>query len=465
MRQSTIARTIPVGLAIVGIVLLYVWLSADAAIDLTERIPAPPDDTQALQGEATPVKIQGTLAQLDGVPADIPGAWPRFRGANFDAISSEEISPARTWPANGPDVLWSIDVGEGYAGAAVLAGRVYVLDYDREQQADMIRCLSLEDGRDIWQYSYPVKVKRNHGMSRTVPAVTDKYIVTLGPKCHVTCLDSTTGEFRWMFDLVREFNTKVPPWYAGQCPLIEDGKAIIAPAGDALMMAVDCETGEIVWQTPNPHGWAMTHSSIIPTEFMGTRMYIYCAGGGVVGVSAEDGGILWEYTGWKIRIANVATPVVVGEGLIFLSGGYNAGSMMLQLIQADETINVQQVFKLEPEIFGSEQHTPIFYDGYIYGIRPDKRLVCLDLNGEVVWTSTSAHKFGLGPYTVAKGLIYVMNDSGLLTLVEATPSGYVQFAESKVLDGPDSWGPMAIVSGRLILRDLNRMICLDIAER
>ena len=40
----------------------------------------------------------------------------------------------------------------------------------------------------------------------------------------------------------------------------------------------------------------------------------------------------------------------------------------------------------------------------------------------------------------------------------------VQLAETKVLDGPESWGAMAIASGRLILRDLNRMICLDIAE-
>ncbi|MHC4687930.1 MAG: PQQ-binding-like beta-propeller repeat protein, partial [Planctomycetota bacterium] len=59
----------------------------------------------------------------------------------------------------------------------------------------------------------------------------------------------------------------------------------------------------------------------------------------------------------------------------------------------------------------------------------------------------------------------VMNDSGVLTLVDATPSGYVEFGQAKVLDGIESWGPMAIVSGRLILRDLNRMICLDITEQ
>jgi len=122
------------------------------------------------------------LTKSDGVPANLPGAWPRFRGPNYDAISSEKGTLATAWPAEGPRVLWSVDVGEGYAGAAVLDGRAYLLDYDQGKQADVVRCLSLNDGKEIWRYSYPVKVKRDHGMSRTVPAVTDKYIVTLGPR-------------------------------------------------------------------------------------------------------------------------------------------------------------------------------------------------------------------------------------------------------------------------------------------
>jgi len=81
-----------------------------------------------------------------------------------------------------------------------------------------------------------------------------------------------------------------------------------------------------------------------------------------------------------------------------------------------------------------------------------------------MWTSTSANKFGLGPYMIINDFIYVMNDSGQLTLAEATPGNYLQFASSKVLEGPDSWGPMATVSGRLIVRDMNRMICLDISK-
>jgi outer membrane protein assembly factor BamB len=468
MKEALIARVILVIVVTTGAILLYVWFSADAAKDITVRLPIAENLPKMPSDEETAGELKGKLVQFDGKPADLPGAWPRFRGVDFDAISKEEVNLAKTWPPEGPRLLWSIDVGEGYAAAAVLAGRVYILDYDREKQADVIRCLSLADGRDIWQYSYPVRIKRNHGMSRTIPAVTDKYIVTMGPVCNVTCLDSMTGQFHWMLDLVKDFNAKVPDWYAGQCPLIDDGKAIIAVGGDTLMMAIDCETGEVLWRSPNPHNWLMTHSSVMPAGFMGQRMYVYCASGAVVGISAENGSILWEYPGWTIRIANVPSPLIVGDGRIFLSGGYNAGSMMLQLTEQQGKITAQPAFKLGPEVFGSEQQTPIFYQGYIYGIRPDRRLVCLDLNGNVVWTSPETHLFGprgLGPYTIVNGMIYILDDTGVLTLVDATPSGYVQLAEAKVMDGIEAWGPMAVASDRLILRDMNKMICLDIGEQ
>ena len=470
--MKLIARTIPVALAVVGIVSVYVWLSRDAGGELAVRLPGA-DGRPAVVGDGNePTKISGRLLKSDGVPADLPGAWPRFRGANFDAVSTEDVALERNWPEEGLPILWSVDVGEGFAGAAVLAGRVYLIDYDHENSADAIRCLSLADGKEIWRYSYPLKVKRWHGMSRTVPAVTEKYLVAMGPKCHVTCLDSMTGEFRWMFNLVKEFGTKIPQWYTAQCPLIEDGKAIIAPGGgDVLMMAVDCSSGEIVWKTPNPDGWVMTHSSIVPMEFNGKHFYIYCGGsqtaGGVVGVSAEDGSVLWKTGQWKVRF-NVPTPVVVGADRIFLTAGYGQvekGCTMLRLAEIGGKIAVESEFLHTTDVFGSIQQSPIFYNGYIYGVRPDEQLVCLDLSGNVVWTGTSAKKFGHGPYTIAGGLIYVMDDHGLLTLVEATPTGYVQLGRTKVMDGHESWGPMALASGRLIVRDTHRMMCLDISKQ
>ena len=469
--KKFIAGAIPAALVVVGIVSLYVWLSADAPQRFEVRLPGADNRPKGPGGEDEPATIKGWLLKSDGVPADLPGAWPRFRGAGFDAISRQDVALGRTWPAEGPRVLWSVEMGQGYAGAAVLAGRVYIIDYDEQKKADAIRCLSLADGKEIWRYSYPLKVKFNHGRSRAVPAVTDKYLVAMGPKCHVTCLDSMTGEFRWMFNLGKEFKTKIPDWYTAQCPLIQDGKAIIAPGGDTLMMAVDCNSGEMVWKTSDPNDWVMTHSSIVTMEFNGKRFYVYCGGdqikGGVVGVSAQDGSVLWRYDQWKVRF-NVPTPVVVAPDRIFLTAGYGQtekGCTMLRLTEANGKILVESEFLHTTDVFGSIQQTPIFYEGHIYGVRPDEQLVCLDLKGKVLWTSTSAKKFGSGPYTIIDGLMYVMNDSGVLTLVQVAPSGYVQLAEAKVLAGHESWGPMAVADGRLIVRDFTRMMCLDIARR
>jgi outer membrane protein assembly factor BamB len=471
MKRFSTADLIPMAFAVAGVVgLMYLWLSADAAVNLTERLPGADNKPARAAGTEEPIKISGTLVKGDGIPADLPGAWPRLRGPNGDGISPDKVSLRRQWSNGGPRVLWSVDVGEGYAGPAVLGGRVYLLDYDQAKQADAVRCLSLADGKEIWRYSYPVKVKRFHGMSRTVPAVTDKYVVTLGPKGHVTCLDADTGQFRWMLNLVQEFGSVIPQWYAAQCPLIDGDRAIIAPAGDVLMIAVDCATGEILWKTSNPDKWVMTHSSITPMEFNGRRFYIYCGGsteaGGVVGVSAADGTVLWKTDQWKVR-TNVPAPVVVGQDRVFLSAGYGQydnGCMMLRLSETGGQVVAQAEFRRATDVFGSMQHTPICYDDHIYGVRMDKELVCLDLQGNIVWTSTSANKFGSGPYLIADGVIYVLDDSGVLTLADATPAGYVQLAQARVLDGVESWGPMAMASGRLLVRDLTRMVCLDVAQ-
>jgi outer membrane protein assembly factor BamB len=467
MKEPAFAKRpwiIPTAFAIVALAVLVFWLAVNPDNSLGIRIPGTDRGPDAEGGQSNPVLL-GKVVRGDGGPSDLPGEWPRFRGADHDAISKEQTKLASTWQSSEPRELWGVDVGEGYAGAAVANGRVYLMDYDREKRQDTLRCLSLMDGREIWRFAYPVAVKRNHGMSRTVPAVNGNFVVGLGPKCHVVCADATTGDLRWGLDLVRQFGATVPPWYAGQCPLIDGTNVILAPGGkDALLIAVELGTGKTVWQTPNPHGWKMTHSSIMPMEISGVRMYVYCANNGVAGVSAQDGSLLWETSDWKISIATVPSPLILNDGRILLSGGYNAGSLMLRVRKDGAQFVPEALFKLGPEVFGATQHTPILFQDHIYGVRPDGRFVCLGLDGKVVWTSDAGQQFGLGSFVLGDGKIYAMNDSGLLRLIEASPARYNLLAQAQVLKGRESWGPLALAGGRLIARDFTRMVCLDVAQ-
>jgi outer membrane protein assembly factor BamB len=62
-------------------------------------------------------------------------------------------------------------------------------------------------------------------------------------------------------------------------------------------------------------------------------------------------------------------------------------------------------------------------------------------------------------------MLLAMNDSGLLRLIEATPERYHFLAQAQILaGGHDSWGPLALAGGRLIARDMTRMVCLDVGR-
>jgi outer membrane protein assembly factor BamB len=558
MQKSLVNLLLSVLLAVLGIVALVMWAGTGPIPQLQARVPGL--DHAPAPGPAKTVKrpTLGEPVYGAGKPAEIGGAWPWFRGQDHDAICKDGIALARKWPPSGPEKLWTVELGEGYAAAAISGGCVYVLDHaedvlaerlrglspdDRQtlagalnstlpdkfdsletllrrlfptkgsqpddpysgmseeefitlknslgdlfvekreelihalrnnvldeidRSADTMRCLSLDDGKEIWKNGYPVIVPRNHGRSRTIPAVWGKYVISIGPQCQAACWDAQSGKGLWLIDMVMDYGATVPPWYTGQCPLVDEktDRLILAPGGKALLVAVDYKTAKVVWESPNPHGWVMTHTSIMPMEFAGRRMYVYCGKGGVAGVAADSGEILWETTQWKIGMATCPSPVVVGEGKIFFCGGYNAGSLMLQLEETAGKFTPKVLFRLTAKQFSSEQQTPVLLDGYLYGVRQqDKRLVCLDLEGKEMWNS-GRDKFGSAPYMIADGIIFVIDDDGLLTMAEATPKGYEPLARARVIeDGYECWGPMAMAAGRLIVRDMTRMVCLKVSEK
>jgi outer membrane protein assembly factor BamB len=268
-------------------------------------------------------------------------------------------------------------------------------------------------------------------------------------------------------DLVRKYNATVPQWYNGQCPLIDQDRLILASGGSALLIALDWRTGKEIWRSVNPRGWAMTHVSITPMDFQGRRTYVYCGSGGVAGIGADDGALLWDMTQWPVKFAHAPSPLVLGGDRIFLSSGYDreTGSMILALKQQGDAAVAEIESRLTPKQFNSEQQTPILYQDHVFGVRKrgGGQLVCMDQQGREIWNSGS-DRFGHGPYLIADGLILAMDNSGRLALAEATVEGYRPLASHQVFEnGHDAWGPMSLASGRLLVRDMTRMACLDVA--
>ena len=47
--------------------------------------------------------------------------WPQYFGPNRDGLSTQK-GILRSWPQQGPEVLWTVDVGIGFGGPVIEAG-------------------------------------------------------------------------------------------------------------------------------------------------------------------------------------------------------------------------------------------------------------------------------------------------------------------------------------------------------
>lgn len=462
------------GIALLAIVAFGFWLTKDPTGDFQASMPGE-DNRQAGNLVQEIINIGEHFNFFEHSAPEMNGTWPRFRGENFDNTVSEKQNLKDSWTADEPEVLWSVELGEGHAGPAIYKGMVYLLDYDEEKREDALRCFSFADGKEIWRRSYEIHVKRNHGMSRTVPAVTEEHVVTIGPRCQVMCVDRLTGDLKWGLDMLNEYDTEIPQWYTAQCPLIDGDKVILAPGGRAIMIAVNIHSGEVLWECPNEMQWKMSHSSIMPMTLNGRNMYVYSAAGGVCGVAADgpdEGKILWQSNAWNHSVV-APSPVVFDDGHVFLTAGYGAGSMMIKVVPDGDQFNVEVLTEYSPKDgLACEQQTPVIWEGHMFGILPKdgganrNQLVCVhpDDVQKVIWTSGKTTRFGLGPYLIADGKMYILSDDGTLTMIKPDTKQYIQLSQKKIMDGHDAWAPLAIADGRLLMRDSKTMVCLDIGK-
>jgi outer membrane protein assembly factor BamB len=457
---------VPVLTGCMGLGALLLWVSIVPVEDVVARVPGlDRRPAQLNTGSGLSVVPQEPVVGT-GTPADIEGEWPGFRGPRRDGVGTCSVPLARKWLPTGPPILWQVTLGPGHAGPAVARGRVLILDYDVQARADTLRCLSLADGQEIWRNSYPADVPENHGSSRTVPAIAGNYVVTIGPKCHLACWELETGRCLWFVDLVGRYGSQVPPWYTGQCPLVDGDLVIVAPGGETLMVAFDLATGSERWRTPGIPEWQMSHASVVPVEIGERKMYIYPTTAGIVGVDAATGTLLWSSTDFVGKMATCPSPVVLPDGMLFFTGGYGAGSLLARLVADGQKVHLEALRRISAREYGSEHQTPIFYEGFLFGSRCPpgaQQFLCMTPEGKVVWTS-GADRFVRGAYLIADGLLYAIDESGTLFLIEATPEAYRVLDRFKIWpDTHDAWGPMALVAGRLLVRDLTRLVCLDVS--
>ena len=407
-----------------------------------------------------------------------PSHWSQYLGPDRNAtITGTKI--LRSWSEGTPKELWSVPLGEGYGGAAIYGDEVFILDRIKGE-TDILRCLDLNTGAEIWNYSYEAKGEISFPGSRTVPTVDNNYIWSVGPHGDFYCIDKETRKPIWNHNLLEDFDRELTTWGVSQSPLILNDLVIVAPHGQkAGLAAYEKTTGELVWKT-RPLSGHPSHVSPTLASFGGLDQVIMISPFDrqdstltheVVAFDAKSGKEIWQYLGLK-SFLTVTPAVVIDDQRLMLTDcsydkGYNPVSIMLEITKTGENFEVNELFLTEEA--GSKMHPAVQYENHLYlnhNGNPNQ-MMCLTMEGDVVWEKGSAPGFEMGAMILINGLIINQNGkNGDIHLIEPSPEGYKELGKASFFSSSKSqaWAPLAFSQGKLIVRDQEKMVCVDLQK-
>ncbi len=418
------------------------------------------------------IKLIAFIASIS-VACALAADWPGYLGPRRDSTSAEK-GLLRIWPKEGPKVLWTASLGIGFGGPAVSGGKVYLLDRD-DKVGDKLRCFDLSNGTELWDFAYDAPGRFDHPGSRSTPTVDGNYVYTCGPLGDLYCINTTTHKPAWNKNVWKDFGgADLPRWAITQNPLIYGNLLIVASqTSQAGVVAYDKLTGALKWKSPALSGLVgYVSPSIVKVGGEDHLVMITASdgrgrtakGGTVYGIDPHSGKVLWTYGNWQCPIP-VPSAVDAGEGRVLITGGYSAGSAMIKVEKKqDGSYGVTELFKTVE--FGAHTQPPILYKGYFYAQytineRSDG-LVCMSMDGQIKWKTGEAPEFNKGGSVLADGLLLSVDGNKMLYLIEPAPSGFKPLASAALLEQGENWAPIALVDGKLLIRDQKHLKCLAV---
>jgi outer membrane protein assembly factor BamB len=206
------------------------------------------------------------------------------------------------------------------------------------------------------------------------------------------------------------------------------------------------------------------YSSVIAIDFEGQRQYVQLTATSLVGVSASDGKLLWQYNkpanGMGI---NCSTPIFQ-DGLVFAASAYGAGGGAVKLVKGDDgKITAEEVYFTSS--MQNHHGGMIVLDGCLYGANGGNGggiMSCLDFQtGDTLWRDRKGPK---GSLTFADGRLYLRGEEGEILLIEPSREGLIErgrFKQPNRTSVP-AWAHPVVANGKLYIRDQGLLLCYDV---
>jgi outer membrane protein assembly factor BamB len=403
------------------------------------------------------VSSAAATAQDPSAGALAKGDWPQILGPGRNGIyTGPEIVPS--FPRSGPPQIWKRDVGAGFAGPAVSAGKLVL--FHRVNNRETVEAMDALTGKTIWTFDYPTSYRDDFGFDegpRAVPVISAGRVFTHGADGMLHGIDFGSGKGLWSIDTRKTF--QAPKGYFGvaSSPLVDGDRVIVNVGGKTGgIVAFDAATGKTLWTATSDEA---SYSAPIMADIAGQRTAVFFTRTGLVAVDPTNGGVRYQFR-WRARMAasvNAATPIVVKDQ-IFLSASYGTGAVLLQVAN-----NAVKPVWSGDESLSNHYSTSVHKDGYLYGFEGRQEfgqsLRSVELaTGKVMW---NVDGFGAGTLLVAGEALLITRESGEVVMAPASPKAFRVNARAQLIPGVVRAYP-ALANGRYYVRNDRQLTAFDL---
>ena len=393
------------------------------------------------------------------VPSAGPGLetpyWTDFRGPHRDGIYDEQ-SILTNWPARGPRLLWRQPIGGGYASFVVAGGRVFTIEQRREDEA--VTAYDLETGQELWAYAYRASFSEWMGGDgpRATPLYHQGLVFSLGALGDLCCLGAANGKVLWQKNILADNASANLKYGMATSPLVADEKLIVLAGQETQgksVVAYHRLTADRIWSVLNDR---QAYTTPMLVTLADRRQVLAVSASRAMGLAPEDGKLLWDYP-WQVQYGNaISMPVLVATNRFFLSDGYGAGCVLIEVARTNGAFVAREVWRNRN--MKNKFNASVFWQGNLYGL-DEGVLTCLDARtGERRWRDGS---YGYGQMLLASGHLIILTGDGELALVRATPERRQEVAHARGLSGK-TWNVPALRQGRMLVRNATAMACFDL---
>ena len=390
------------------------------------------------------------------------GDWPQILGPHRSGVVDEKLPDH--FPQGGPQQVWSVPLGQGYAGPIVQGDKV--IAFHRLEDVERLECFSVSTGRSLWKADFPATYRGGVDADvgpRCVPIISQGgvFVYGAGGDCH--CVELATGKPVWSRELAVDYAAPDGYFGAGSTPIVIGERLLVNVGGkQGGIVALNLASGKTEFAVSKEQA-----SYASPALYrQGPREFaIFVTRFNVVKLDPRTGDFLTLFPFGKLGpTVNAAVPLVLGDQL-FTTSSYGVGATLASLSPPEA-----KVIWSNDETLSSQYATPVIRGDYLYGIHgrediPPAHLRCVAWKtGKILWTREA---FGVAHAILAGHKLLLLTVEGELVLTAASPEKYIELSRAKVTKGVTRALP-ALSNGKIYFRTnaggAGELVCLQLAD-